>query len=150
MNLEVSLGMTVSQMLERCGLVDKPTHIVTGGPMTGRLVSSPEQTVITPTTRAVLAFHQNRRNFYSACVGCGRCERVCPVGLNPAHICRLVQNNFYPMLKQFDAHLCVGCGTCSYICPSRLDIVGTTLRAKAYAATHFADVEGGEEEDGDN
>lgn len=148
MNMEVSLGMTVSQVLERCGLTAVPTHIVTGGPMTGRAVLNPDRTVITPITRAVLAFRHSKREYYSACTGCGRCERLCPAGLNPAYIHRLVQNGYYSLLERFDAHLCTGCGTCSYICPSRLDVVGAAQKAKEYAQGHFITQETGDDDDG--
>lgn len=137
MNLEVSLGMTVAQVLERCGLSQEPTRIVCGGPMTGIAVMDTENTLITPTTRAILAFRESRRDFQYSCIGCGRCERVCPVGLNPMYIYRFTQNSYFANLRPFDAHLCTGCGTCSYVCPSRLNIAGTIRKARQYAIEHF-------------
>lgn len=137
MNLEVSIGMTVSQVLERCGLTDEPTRIVCGGPMTGIAVMDAEKTLVTYTTRAVLAFRENVKDMRYACIGCGRCEQVCPKGLNPMYIQRFTLNSYFAHLKPFDAHLCIGCGTCSYICPSKLDVSGTVARAKKYAIDHF-------------
>ena len=144
-NMEVSFGISITQVVERVGLIDEPTRIVSGGPMRGFAVVVPDKTVVMPTTRAVLAIRQSKSEFYSACVGCGRCEQICPMGLNPAYIHRLVQNGYYSQLKRFDAHMCIGCGTCSYICPSRLDVVESTERAKAYAEKHFIEKTGGEE-----
>ena len=144
-NIEASLGVSVSQVLERIGLIDEPTRVVGGGPMRGFAVIVPEKTAIMPTTRAVLAIRQSKSEFYSACVGCGRCEQVCPMGLNPAYIHRFVQSGYYTQLKRFDAHLCIGCGTCSYICPSRLDVVESTEKARAYAQKHFMAPKAGKE-----
>jgi ferredoxin len=128
-NMEVSIGMTVAQVLERVGLLEEPTHIVCGGPMRGRGVSDPLNTIILPSTRAVLAIRRRRSQYYSACIGCGRCELVCPSGLSPSYIHRFMQKGYYARLSRFDVHLCTGCGTCSYICPSRLDLAGSLLRA---------------------
>jgi Na+-translocating ferredoxin:NAD+ oxidoreductase RnfC subunit len=137
MNIEASMGMTVLQVLERCGLTEEPTRVVCGGSMTGIAVLDAEKTLLTYTTRAVLAFRENKADALYNCIGCGRCERVCPVGLNPMYIQRFTKNSFYVHLRPFDAHLCTGCGTCSYVCPSKLNVAGTVARAKAYAQSHF-------------
>lgn len=145
MNLEVSLGMTVMQVLERCGLSQDPTRVVCGGPMTGIAILDAERTLITHTTRAILAFREDKKDAYYNCIGCGRCEQVCPVGLNPMYIYRFVENSYFANLRPFDAHLCTGCGTCSYICPSKLNISGTIAKAKRYALEQF--IEPAEEDD---
>lgn len=137
MNIEASIGMTVQQVLERCGLTDEPTRVVCGGPMTGIAILDAEKTLITYTTRAVLAFRENIRDKRYTCIGCGRCEQVCPRGLNPMYIQRFTLNSYFAHLRPFDAHLCTGCGTCSYICPSKLNVSGTVAKAKEYALGHF-------------
>ena len=137
MNLEVSLGVTVAQVLERCGLVQQPKKVVCGGPMTGFEILDVERTVITKNTRAILAFRQRDAEDNYTCIGCGRCEVACPNGLNPMYIRRLMKPGFYQPLAQLDAHLCIGCGTCSYVCPSRLNLVESMLEAKAFALAHF-------------
>ena len=141
MNLEVSLGMTVMQVLERCGLIQNPTRVVCGGPMTGVSILDLDRTLITPTTRAVLAFKENILDSHYNCIGCGRCEQACPVGLNPMYIYRFVQNSYFAHLEPFDAHLCTGCGTCSYICPSKLNVAVTVAAAKDYALGHFITID---------
>jgi len=142
MNLEVSLGITVMQVLERCGMAAEPTHVVCGGPMTGIAIMNAEKTLITYTTRAVLAFRENKRDAHYSCIGCGRCEQACPVGLNPMYIHRFVQNSYYRNLLPFDAHLCTGCGTCSYVCPSKLWVSVSVQKARQYALDHFVDPDG--------
>ncbi len=139
MNLEASIGMTVAQVLERCGLIEEPTRVVCGGSMTGIAILDAEKTLLTYTTRAVLAFRENKRDALYNCIGCGRCEHVCPAGLNPMYIQRFTKNSYYAHLMPFDAHLCIGCGTCSYACPSKLNVAGTVAQAKAYAESHFID-----------
>ena len=134
LNMEVSIGMPLSQVLERVGLIDEPTHIVCGGPMRGVAVTNPEHTVIVPETRAVLAFKRRKSQNFAACIGCGRCEQFCPAGLNPSYIHRHVIKGYYNALRNFDVHLCIDCGTCSYICPSRQNTAGSVARAKGRLA----------------
>ncbi len=146
MNLEVSLGMTVTQVLERCGLIEQPTRIVCGGSMTGVSILDTENTLVTHTTRAILALRENQRDAHYNCIGCGRCEQVCPSGLNPMYIHRFVQTNYYGGLPLFDPQLCIGCGTCSYICPSKLEVATSVATAKAYMLGDSSDAQGEEDE----
>ena len=149
MNMEVSIGMTLMQVLERCGLSEQPTRIVRGGSMTGICVIDAEKTLVTHTTRAILAVREDERDMLYSCIGCGRCEQVCPSGLNPMYIRRFVSTNYFARLKSFDAHMCIGCGTCSYICPSKLEVATATLQAKEYALRNFIqqDEEAADDED---
>ena len=146
-NMEVSIGMTAMQVLERCGLTAEPTRVVCGGSMTGISVIDPDNTFVTSTTRAILAIRENERDARYNCIGCGRCEQVCPLGLNPMYIHRFVQNSYYASLPPFDAHLCSGCGTCSYICPSKLQVAQSVQTAKEYAKRNFIAGQNTEDED---
>ncbi len=137
-NLEVSIGMRVSQVLDRCGLHAEPTRVVCGGSMTGISIMDAENTLVTFTTKAILASRENERDAHYTCIGCGRCEQACPAGLNPMYIHRFVQNSYYANLRPFDAQLCIGCGTCSYVCPSKLDVAPAVAVAREYALRSFA------------
>ena len=128
-NLEVSLGMTVAQVLERCGLIEDPARVVVGGSMTGISVIDTENTLVTPSTRAVLAFRQDFKSLGFGCIGCSRCVHVCPKGLNPFFIYRAVQEKRYAAFRTLDAQMCIGCGTCSYMCPAKLDLSETVQKA---------------------
>lgn len=128
-NLEVSLGMTVTQALERCGLIDEPHRVVVGGSMTGFSVIDTDRTLITPMTRAVLAFRQDLKTLGLSCIGCIRCVHVCPQGLNPFYLYHSIQHHRYDMMRELDAKMCIGCGTCSYMCPAKLDLSATIFQA---------------------
>jgi Na+-translocating ferredoxin:NAD+ oxidoreductase RnfC subunit len=121
-NLEVSLGMNLSRVLERCGLADNPTRVVIGGSMTGISIMDTDLTLVSPTTRAVLAFREDEKERNYTCIGCGRCVAACPEGLDPMFIYRAVKNRRLSLLKRLNAEKCVGCGTCSYVCPSKLPL----------------------------
>ncbi|MCR2025067.1 4Fe-4S dicluster domain-containing protein [Anaerotruncus colihominis] len=128
-NLEVSLGMTVGQVLERCGLIEDPARVVVGGSMTGFSVMDTDNTLVTPATRAILAFHEDFKSLNIGCIGCSRCAHACPKGLNPFYLYRSIQNRRYGLFRVLDAQMCIGCGTCSYVCPSKLDLSETIQRA---------------------
>jgi len=130
MNLEVSVGMTVMQVLERCGLSEPPTRIVCGGSMTGLSIIDAEHTMVTFTTRAILAIRENERDMLYSCIGCGRCVRQCPAGLNPMHIHRMVERGRRAGIEVYDPQMCTGCGTCSYVCPSKLEVANSVLAAR--------------------
>jgi len=129
MNLEVSVGMTVMQVLERCGLSETPTRIVCGGSMTGLAIIDAENTLVTYTTGAILAVRENKWDMHYSCIGCGRCVQRCPSGLNPMYIQRVVGRGRRDGLDDYDPHLCIGCGTCSYICPSKLEVAAKVAEA---------------------
>lgn len=140
-NIEVSVGMTVSQVIERVGLSQQPDMIILGGPMRGVAVNNTENTMIIPTTRAIIALKRDKKQYHQVCIGCGRCEQVCPTGLNPAYIRKFVEAGCYNMLKDYDANFCIGCGTCSYICPSRINVAGAVQKAKEYVKNHNSEGE---------
>lgn len=127
-NLEVSLGMNLTQVLERCGLIDNPTRIIIGGPMTGISVIDTDNTVVSATTRAVLAFKEDEKARRYRCIGCGKCIEVCPQELNPMLIYKALQRKKYSILPREHTEKCVGCGTCSYSCPAKLPLTSSIYR----------------------
>lgn len=137
-NLEVSLGMTVSQVLERCGLIDDPVRVVVGGSMTGFCVLDTDNTLITASTRAILAFRENFKKMNFSCVGCGRCVQSCPEGLNPFFLYRSITEKQLNEFSRLDAERCIGCGTCSYMCPAKLDL-SETIRYATRSFSHTID-----------
>lgn len=129
-NLEVTIGTTVSQVLERCGLIQDPTYIVSGGAMKGQPVLDPENTIIMAGTRAILAFRENKKEKQYVCISCGKCLQVCPSGLNPEFLYKALRSNHKATAGKLGLGQCIGCGTCSYICPSRLELSHTIFKAK--------------------
>ncbi len=139
-NVEAPIGTPVSALLEFCGLAADPEAIVVGGSMTGRTISEPDDEPVGVMTRAVLAFRESYKSVSYTCIGCGRCDSVCPEGLSACQLRRFAEFGRYDKFALYDADRCIGCGACSYVCPSKLDIAATIYKAKDIAAK-----EGGEE-----
>ncbi|MCI8443176.1 MAG: 4Fe-4S dicluster domain-containing protein [Provencibacterium sp.] len=133
-NLEVQIGASFSQVLERCGLIEDPSRIISGGPMTGICITDPDEETVGATTRAVLAFKNDRRDRNYHCIGCGHCVRVCPQGLMPVYLYKAAVTGNVSVLRRFDADLCLSCGTCSYVCPAKLDLSYQIRRAGSLIA----------------
>ncbi len=130
-NLEVSLGMPIIQVLERCGLASEPNTIILGGSMTGISCKDPDNTVVTNSTRAILAFNEDTKDRNYKCIGCGRCVDVCPENLTPFYMNKCIEHGKTQELYFYEIDRCIGCGTCSYICPANLDIAANIKAARA-------------------
>ncbi|MDR0778815.1 MAG: 4Fe-4S dicluster domain-containing protein [Methanomassiliicoccaceae archaeon] len=73
----------------------------------------------------------------SSCVGCGKCDKVCPSsrngGIRPDHlIAAILAADPSSELQELQADVwkCLMCHRCSTICPKKIDVTGTirTLR----------------------
>lgn len=131
MNLEVSIGMTPTQLFERCGLAEDPGYVVIGGSMTGTVCEDPDSYPVGTMSRAVLALRDEEKKRRYQCIGCGRCVEVCPESLTPFYINRYIELGKLEELAFYDMHRCIGCGTCSYVCPAKVDIADNIKTARA-------------------
>ena len=122
-NLEVTIGTPVSALLDRCGLIAEPTYLSIGSAMKGIAVLDVDNTLVRPTTNAVIAIKEIKPNLRRMdCIGCGRCLEVCPEDLNPMELYRAAATNRRETAKRLGMDRCIGCSACSYICPSRLEL----------------------------
>ena len=68
----------------------------------------------------------------TACLHCGRCTTVCPLGLMP----QLMADAFIAGdLERYEKKLygleCMQCGSCTYICPAKRPLMQNFKQAKA-------------------
>lgn len=130
-NYEVPLGCSGDQLAHQCGVVDNPHRMVVGGSMSGRSVQQLEQVRVDVSTRGLLLFRQDFSEKRRVCLGCGRCAQVCPEGLNPYYLCRMIRQRQWKYFSSFHPERCVSCYTCSYVCPAKLDIPQMIAAARA-------------------
>ena len=64
------------------------------------------------------------------CVACGSCEDVCPAGIMPHRIHKLLYEDELERIERAGVSLCVACGLCSYLCPSKIELRQEMLTAQ--------------------
>ena len=68
----------------------------------------------------------------TACLRCGRCNRVCPLGLSPQLMQVAAQRKDYERYeKRLYGLECIACGCCTYICPAKRPLMQLFKTTKA-------------------
>ena len=134
-NFKARIGTPVSQLLEECGgFAQPPEKIVMGGPMMGFTILDLE-TPVTKGTSGILALTaaEIRSAKQTACVSCGSCISVCPLGLNPRYLYKLVDHLEYNAAAEEGLMDCKECGCCGFTCPAHIPLVqGMRLGKRIY------------------
>ncbi|MDE7105383.1 MAG: electron transport complex subunit RsxC [Ruminococcus sp.] len=130
-NVFAVVGTPVIDVLNFCKTdIDSLKKVISGGPMMG--MSVPDLTMpITKTTNALLAFKTYNKRKTTACIRCGRCVNVCPLGLMPAEIDKAYKIKNVDDLKTLKVNLCMNCGSCTYVCPANRKLAETNQLAKS-------------------
>lgn len=134
-NIIAPIGTRINEIIEFCGGLKAPAKkILLGGPMMGRAVESPEMPIM-KNTNALLFFTEKEARLpeETACIKCGSCANVCPLGLDPKAFVQALRANDDEALVTLKANICMECGCCSYVCPAKRQLVHTNKIAKGKA-----------------
>lgn len=119
-NVVLLMGTPVSDIMKLFDIdVEKVRLLLSGGPMMGRSCYSFESG-ITKTTSSLLFFDQDyvHQRQEHACIRCGKCIEVCPMGLPVAQLIEAIKANAISTIKKEDVLDCIECGSCTYVCPA--------------------------------
>lgn len=131
-NIRARVGSSIRDLIEECGgLIEEPEKFVSGGPMMGFTFSDLDTPVIKGTS-GILALTKKEVQYYSAtaCLSCGRCVEVCPMGLSPTTIFKNVEHEMLDEATAYGLDDCVLCGACAYACPAHIPLVSAFRSAR--------------------
>lgn len=131
-NLIVPIGTPFSHVVEAAdGLQGDVWKLIAGGPMMGRTQADLTTPVIKGTNAIVaLTKADNGESSHPACIRCGKCVAVCPMGLQPLYLYRFSRCGDRDMLRHYCIMDCIECGCCAYTCPGKLPIVAAIREGK--------------------
>ncbi len=129
-NLLARIGTPVTDLIDACGgFTAQPERVLSGGPMMGTALYSLEVSVIKGTS-GIVALAPSRVGREDACIRCGRCVGVCPMGLVPMEIARRSGISDFKGAEAMNAMDCMECGCCTFICPARRELLSRIRVAK--------------------
>lgn len=136
-NLIVPVGTPIADVIAEVGAdADKIGKILYGGPMMGIAVYSVDDPILKNNNAiTVLNVKDSLPPRRTACIHCGRCASVCPMGLLPTSFAKAMNvdspEERADRLTAAKINLCIECGSCSFVCPAARPLVTTNRLAKA-------------------
>ena len=118
----VRVGSTIRDVLNAIDETELngTKKLVAGGLMRG-IALADENASITFNLKSLVVVknsaHDAKRELQ--CITCGRCSKLCPVGIVPYEIDEHAINGDYNEAVKCGAEKCNRCGVCSYVCPSK-------------------------------
>jgi len=128
--MRVRIGKRIGDVFDECGgFVGNPCRVVTGSPFFGEMVRFLDEP-ITKTSYALVAMLASQVGKYPMrdCISCGECRKVCPVGLDPEEMYKMIKVSSLDAAQSGEVsdhpgfRECHGCGCCEVVCPSRLPL----------------------------
>ena len=137
-NFFVRVGTSYAELLEECGGIRedaKKVKALAGGPMMGVAMGSLDVPIQKQNNGLVLMNDdpvEEAEKLLTACLHCGRCTTVCPVGLMPQLMAdAAIAGNLERYEKKLYGLECIQCGSCTFACPAKRPLMQVFKQAKA-------------------
>ncbi len=137
-NFIVRVGTSFAELLEHAGGLKAGATLkkaMAGGPMMGIALASldvPIQKQNNGLTLLAEDPNELAERQMTACLHCGRCATVCPMGLLPQLMAdAAVLGDLTRYEKKLYGLECIQCGSCTYICPAKRPLMQTFKQAKS-------------------
>jgi len=119
-NFMVRVGTPILELIEAAGGLPEDTgKVIGGGPMMGKALTSLDVPVVKGTSGIlIMKESESSRENVLNCIRCSKCVSVCPMGLEPYLLEKVVMFEDYERTEQERVMDCIECGSCQYTCPA--------------------------------
>lgn len=130
-NVRARIGTPVEEVIKHAGgYTDKVRHLIIGGPMTGKSVTTDEVPLVKASNCVLAVSEAPFKVEELACIRCGDCAVVCPVQLLPQQLFWYACADNEEKLREFGLTDCIECGCCDLVCPSHIPLTADFRIAK--------------------
>lgn len=130
-NIRARIGTPIEDVIELAGgYTERVKHLIIGGPMTGKSVSTDEVPLVKASNCVLAVSDTMPKGDALACIRCGDCAAVCPVQLQPQALLWYARADDEKKLRDFGLTDCIECGCCDLVCPSRIPLTADFRIAK--------------------
>jgi electron transport complex protein RnfC len=131
-NVRARIGTTVAEAVKAAGgYRGEPRHLVIGGPMTGKSMSTDEVPLVKASNCVLVLSALPAPASVLPCIRCGECAAVCPAQLLPQQLYWYACADDEQKLREFGLVDCIECGCCDLVCPSHIPLTADFRTAKA-------------------
>ena len=132
-NVLARIGTPVAGIIELAGgYTERANHMVVGGPMTGKSVTTDQVPVVKATNCVLVLSDPVPTGAEKPCIRCGECATVCPIQLLPQQLHWYACADDEEKLRENGLVDCIECGCCDLVCPSHIPLTSDFRQAKAW------------------
>ena len=132
-NVLARLGTPISEIVELAGgYTERANHMVVGGPMTGKSITTDQVPVVKATNCVLVLSDAVPTGDEKPCIRCGECATVCPIQLLPQQLHWYACADDEAKLREYGLVDCIECGCCDLVCPSHIPLTSDFRQAKAW------------------
>lgn len=132
-NVLARIGTPISEIVALAGgYTERANHMVVGGPMTGKSITTDRVPVVKATNCVLVLSDALPAGREKPCIRCGECATVCPIQLLPQQLHWHACADDEAKLREYGLVDCIECGCCDLVCPSHIPLTSDFRQAKAW------------------
>ena len=130
-NVRARIGTPIADIVAAAGgYKGEPKHLVIGGPMTGKSITSDAAPLVKSSNCILVLSEAPESGRELPCIRCGDCAAVCPIVLQPQQLLWYANADNESKLRETGLLDCIECGCCDLACPSHIPLTASFRKAK--------------------